>query len=117
MFTEIKDRTGAEAARGLILHTEVDADETPEDPEEFYDHQLVGLAVVTAAGDPVGELVEVVHGTAQDLLSVRARDGREILVPFVSELVPTVDLDGGQIVVEDRPGLLAPAVENEEGGA
>ncbi len=116
-FTEIKDRTGAEAARGLILHTEVDADETPEDPEEFYDHQLVGLAVVTAAGDPVGELVEVVHGTAQDLLSVRARDGREILVPFVSELVPTVDLDGGQIVVEDRPGLLAPAVENEEGGA
>jgi 16S rRNA processing protein RimM len=65
----------------------------------------------------VGELAEVVHRSAQDLLSIKAQDGREILVPFVSELVPQVDVAGGRVVVRDLPGLLTPAVEDEEGGA
>ncbi|HEU4514737.1 MAG TPA: ribosome maturation factor RimM [Nocardioidaceae bacterium] len=116
-FEEVAGRNVAEAVRGLLLAVEVDPDEKPEDPEEFYDHQLVGLRVVTADGAEVGELAEVVHGSAQDLLSVKAPDGREILVPFVSELVPEVDVAGGRVVVHDLPGLLAPAVEDEEGGA
>src|SRR5688500_10205369 len=116
-FAEIKDRNQAEAVRGLLLVATVDTAELPEDPEEFYDHQLVGLEVVTTDGRPVGELVEVLHSSAQELLSIRAEDGREILVPFVSALVPTVDVPGGRIVVEDLPGLLTPAVEDEEGGA
>jgi 16S rRNA processing protein RimM len=89
-----------------LLVVPVDPDERPDDPEEYYDHQLVGLAVVTPDGAPVGRLAEVVHGNAQDLLVVDV-DGREVLVPFVSALVPEVDLDGGRIVVDDRPGLLA----------
>jgi 16S rRNA processing protein RimM len=116
-FTEVGDRDVAEAVRGLLLAVEVDPEESPEDPEEFYDHQLVGLHVVTTDGEAVGELAEVVHGPAQDLLSVRAEDGREVLVPFVSELVPEVDVAGGRVVVRDRPGLIRPAVEDEEGGA
>jgi 16S rRNA processing protein RimM len=117
VFEEVPDRTVAESVRGLVLALDVDPSETPEDPEEFYDHQLVGLRVVTTTGEEVGELSEVVHGPAQDLLSVRAADGREVLVPFVAPLVPEVDLAGGRVVVEDVPGLLAPAVEDEEGGA
>jgi 16S rRNA processing protein RimM len=54
----------------------------------------------------VGELAEVVHGAAQDLLVVKVAD-REVMVPFVSELVPEVDLAGRRIVVDDRPGLLS----------
>lgn len=116
-FEEVTDRNRAEAVRGLLLAVEVDPDEVPEDPEEFYDHQLVGLRVVTPDGALVGVLAEVVHGPAQDLLSVTAEDGREVLVPFVAALVPEVDLAGGRVVVADVPGLLAPAVEDEEGGA
>ena len=107
-FAEINDRDQAEAARGLLLVTTIADGEVPEDPEEFYDHQLVGLRVVTLDGAHVGELSAVIHGAAQDLLSVTADDGREILVPFVTQLVPTVDVPGGRIVVEDRPGLLTP---------
>ena len=42
-FAEADDRTAAEALRGLSLVTDVDESDTPADPDEFYDHQLVGL--------------------------------------------------------------------------
>ena len=112
-FEEVIGRNQADAVRGLLLVTTIDQAETPEDPDEFYDHQLVGLHAVTTEGAAVGEVVEVVHGAAQDLLKIKAPDGREILVPFVLQLVPTVDVANNKIVVEDRPGLLAPVVEDE----
>jgi 16S rRNA processing protein RimM len=105
-FAELPDRTAAEAVRGLVLVTDVPADEHPEDPEEFYDHQLVGLAASTATGDPVGEVTEVLHGAAQDLLVIRTPAGGEVLVPFVSQLVPVVDVPAGRLEIADRPGLL-----------
>jgi 16S rRNA processing protein RimM len=104
-FEEIAGREAAEAARGTVLVVPIDPTERPEDPEEFYDHQLVGLGVVTTTGEAVGEVAEVVHGAAQDLLVVRVGD-RDVLVPFVSALVPEVDLVAGRIVVDDQPGLL-----------
>ena len=107
-FAELNDRTAAETVRGMTLVTDVDTAETPEDPAEFYDHQLVGLSVVTTDGASVGEVTEVLHGSGQDLLAVRAGDGRELLVPFVSALVPVVDVAGGRLEVADRPGLLTP---------
>ena len=113
-FDEIADRNAAEAARGIVLHALLPADATPEDPEEFYDHQLVGLAAYDVDGTPLGELVAVTHGAAQDLLTIRTTDGREALVPFVAALVPEVDLAGGRIVIADRPGLVAPYPDVDE---
>lgn len=107
-FEELADRNAAEAARGTVLHATLAADEVPEDPDEYYDHQLVGLAVVDLDGTVIGEVRAVVHGSAQDLLGVRTPDGRDALVPFVSALVPEVDLAAGRVVVADRPGLVAP---------
>ena len=106
-FAEVTDRSSAERLRGAFLVTDVGGEVT-EDPEEFYDHQLVGLTVETVEGTPSGTVAEVLHTTAQDLLVVR-RPGREdALVPFVTALVPEVDLGGGRVVVADRPGLLEP---------
>ena len=107
-FEELTDRNAAEAARGTVLFATIAHDETPEDPEEYYDHQLVGLDVVDVDGSPLGSVTTLVHGSAQDLLTVRTPDGRDALVPFVSALVPEVDLAAGRIVVADRPGLVTP---------
>jgi 16S rRNA processing protein RimM len=104
-FEEIADRTAAEAARGVELSCAIDPSERPEHPEEFYDHQLLGLRVETVAGEHVGELVRIEHGAAQDLLVIGTPE-REVLFPFVTPLVPEVDVLGGRIVVDDRPGLL-----------
>ncbi|WP_121192939.1 ribosome maturation factor RimM [Motilibacter peucedani] len=107
-FAGVDDRSAAEALRGTLLVVDIDEHESLDDPDEFYDHQLVGLAAVTVAGDPVGTVSDVLHLPAQDVLAITRPDGREVLVPFVSELVPAVDLDAGQVQVEPIGGLLDP---------
>jgi 16S rRNA processing protein RimM len=111
-FEELPDRTTAETARGVLLHASVAADESPDDPDEFYDHQLVGLAAHDPDGRALGEVTAVLHG-AQDLLQVRTPDGRDALVPFVAALVPEVDITGGRVVIADRPGLVTPLPEDD----
>jgi 16S rRNA processing protein RimM len=111
-FAEIADRTAAEAARGLVLRVAIDPDDSPEDPEEFYDHQLVGLAAYTTEGVAIGKVTEVIHTAGQDLLAIAAESG-EVLVPFVQALVPVVDLAAGRLEVADRPGLLTPLEDDE----
>jgi 16S rRNA processing protein RimM len=109
-FEEVPDREAAESARGILLFATVDVAESPGDPEEFYAHQLVGLAAYDEQGAHLGEVSALVRG-AQDLLTVRTPDGREALVPFVRALVPEVDLAGGRVVIADRPGLVTPLEE------
>lgn len=124
-FEGVDDRTAAESLRGLLLQVEVDPSEVPVDPEEFYDHQLVGLTVVDRSGARVGRVVDVVHG-AQDLLVVdrapvpdgavergaaRTETAVPAMVPFVHALVPEVDLASGRLVVDLPDGLLDLASE------
>jgi 16S rRNA processing protein RimM len=111
-FEEIPDRNAAEAARGIVLHASVPADATPDDPDEFYDHQLIGLTAYNLDGVTIGEVTGLVHG-AQDLLEIRATDGRATLVPFVKALVPEVDPVARRVVVADRPGLVTPLPEDD----
>ncbi len=107
-FAELDGRNEAEAARGIVLHADLPAGATPEDPDEFYDHQLIGLTAYDEHGAELGVLTAVAHGAAQDLLTIRTPDGRDTLVPFVAALVPEVDIAAGRIVVADRPGLVTP---------
>ena len=103
-FAEIGDRTAAEAMRNAML--ECDIRDDSDEPDAWYDHQLVGLAVHDPAGVLLGEVVAVQHLPVQDLLVVRRPSGQERLVPFVQALVPEVDVSGGRIVVAAPVGLL-----------
>lgn len=116
-FEELADRTAAEQARGLVLVTDVEPDEPPEDEGEYYDRQLVGLDVVTTDGTAAGRVVAVLHPAGQDLLEIETPGGSR-LVPFVEALVPEVDLAAGRLVVAEVPGLLTDAEPDEpdEGG-
>lgn len=107
-FAELADRTAAEQVKGLRLAVSVPASERPDDEEEFYDHQLVGLLALDDQRRRIGEVIEVVHGAAQELLLIKVDDtGEERLVPFVSALVPEVDLAAGCVVIAPVEGLLA----------
>lgn len=102
----IESREAAEELRGALLTVSSDDLEDLDDPEEFHDHQLVGLRVVLASGSDVGVVEEVLHSPAGELLSVRDLAGVERLVPFVSEIVPEVDVATGRVVVDPPEGLL-----------
>jgi 16S rRNA processing protein RimM len=101
----VTDRNGADALRGTLFL--VDAADLPpiDDPDEFYDHQLEGLRVRTAAGVDVGVVAEVLHTAAGELLSVKTDDDAEVLVPFVSAIVTSVSLTDG-VEIEPPDGLL-----------
>lgn len=102
-FAELSDRNAAEALRGVDLWAEGLPDDIADD--EFHDSALIGLAAVDAAGNRLGEVTGVQHNLAQDLLVLQTASGQR-LVPFVTELVPHVDLDTGQVVIAPIPGLL-----------
>jgi 16S rRNA processing protein RimM len=105
-FDGVGDRNAAEALRGLLLHVERAEDDTPDDPDEFYDSNLTGCGVELPDGTRVGEVADVLHLPGQDLLVVRAADDHEVLVPFVAAFVPVVDVHARRIVIDPPVGLL-----------
>lgn len=109
-FEDVPDRTAAESLVKAILWVDQDPDEVDE-PDAWYDHQLVGLDVVRD-GETVGVIDRLEHLPAQDLLVVRFED-REVLVPFVRALVPEVDVEGRRVVVTPPEGLFE-ALPDEE---
>jgi 16S rRNA processing protein RimM len=105
-FAGVDDRNVAEALRGQTLSIDVDPAELPEDPDEYYDHQLVGLNVALEDGSVIGVIGEVIHLPSQDLLSVKREGDTEVLIPFVMEFVPEIDLETKTVTITPPPGLL-----------
>ena len=131
-FAGITDRNQAEGLRGAWLTLDSAQAGSSDDPDEFHDHELIGLAVVTVSGEPVGRVTDVRH-FGQDLLVIQpagraeaapatagpatagpagpVRPGQAVqpdglLVPFVAAIVPEVDVAAGRLVIDPPPGLL-----------
>lgn len=108
LFREIADRTQAEAIQGAFLV--VPESLSPPLPEgSWWDHQLVGCAVETEGGRPLGELTEVIHTAANDVWVATDAEGRETLVPALRDVLLEVDVAAKRIVVREVPGLTVPA--------
>jgi 16S rRNA processing protein RimM len=108
-FEGVADRTDVESLRGAWLTVAAADIPPPEDPDEFHDHQLTGLTVVTLSGELVGTVTDVLHH-GQALLAVTPADGTtrraDVLVPFVAAIAVEVDLAGRRLVIDPPPGLL-----------
>ncbi|AKK03429.1 ribosome maturation factor RimM [Corynebacterium epidermidicanis] len=99
-FEEVPDRNAADSLRGTKFFAAPIYDED----EGYYDHELEGLTVLLD-GTPIGTVTGISHGPAQSLLEVRI-DDREVLIPFVEEIVPDIDLDEGTCTITPPEGLL-----------
>jgi len=110
-FEGVDDRTEAETLVKAILWVSQDVKELPEEPDAWYDHQLVGLSAVRD-GDQVGTVARVDHFPAQDLLAIKT-DAGEVLVPFVKAIVPEVDLAAGTVTLTPPPGLFEELPDEE----
>lgn len=101
----VEVREDVDALRNTLLLVPVADLPELEEPDSFYDHQLVGLSARLPDGTVVGEVAAVRH-EAQDLLVIRRPGAADALVPFVAAIVPTVDVAGGFLVVDPPEGLL-----------
>ncbi|HZE39053.1 MAG TPA: ribosome maturation factor RimM [Stackebrandtia sp.] len=105
-FEGVADRNVAEDLRGVLLCVDSGDVESPDDPEDFRDHDLVGMSVVDETGAVIGTVDRVDHAPAHDMLVVRRDGATPALIPFVHAMVPTVDVEAGRIEVSLPDGLL-----------
>ncbi|MDP5225576.1 MULTISPECIES: ribosome maturation factor RimM [Arthrobacter] len=113
-FASVADRNRAEELRGTYLF--VDTDELEEaDDDGWYEHELLGLDV-RVGEETVGTVAGLTTMPVQDLLVVKTTDGREVLVPFVEEIVPEIDLEDGYVLLTPPPGLLELNLDEKNDG-
>ena len=103
-FAGIADREAARQLRGVQLVIAAADRPALDDPDEFYDSELVGLAARTVDGAELGAVTDVVHAGGATYLVI-VMDGRDRLVPFVTAVVPTVDVEGGFVLIDPPDGL------------
>lgn len=110
-FEELPDRTAAESIVRAILWIDEDTVAASVEENAWYNHQLAGLDVFRD-GERIGSVKEVQHLPSQDLLIVATPAG-DVMVPFVSALVPEVDIEANRIVVTPPPGLFEELPEED----
>lgn len=112
-FEGVEDRTLAESLSRAILWVEHDPEARPSEDDAWFDHQLVGLDVVRD-DSVIGQIQRLDHLPAQDLLVVVTSGGDEVLLPFVKQFVPEVNVDEGFVRVTPPGGLFEPTDEEVE---
>ncbi|GEP10842.1 ribosome maturation factor RimM [Methylobacterium gnaphalii] len=106
----VSDRTGAETLTRVALYCERDKLGAPEDEDEFFAADLVGLEAVDAEGATIGTVVAVPNYGGGDLLEIRsAKGGATALLPFTKAFVPVLDVPNRRVVVDPPADFFAPA--------
>lgn len=102
-FEGIEDRNAADALRGLSIFLPYDSLETLQEGE-YYWEDLIGLSVVTEDGTPLGQ-IEGIFPTGSNDVYVCKEGGREILLPAIAEVIRSVDIQAGTVVVRLLKGM------------
>jgi 16S rRNA processing protein RimM len=95
----IATREEAERLNGLELY--VAREKLPAtDDDEYYHADLIGLAAVTSANEPIGRVVAIHNFGAGDIIEIAPLQGSTLLLPFTNAVAPSVDLAAGHVVIE-----------------
>ena len=107
-FKGIETRDDAEKLNGIELY--IAREKLPAtDDDEYYHADLIGLAAVNAANEPLGRVIAIHNFGAGDIIEIAPPKGATMLLPFTNAVVPTVDLAGGRVVIE-----LPPEIDGED---
>jgi 16S rRNA processing protein RimM len=97
-FANINDRNQIEKLRDTLMYSDIDIDAPGVDEDDYHVLQLIGCAAFLEAGEKFGEITDVINLPGQDLLAIATAKG-EVLIPFVRQLVPLVDLKNRRMTV------------------
>src|SRR4030088_2560825 len=99
MLKGVASREDAERLNGIELY--IARDKLPAtDENEYYHADLIGLAAVNAANEPLGRVIAIHNFGAGDIIEIAPAHGATILLPFTNAVVPSVDLAGGRVIIE-----------------
>lgn len=112
-FAEVEDRNHAERLNGRELFVDRSALPEPEESDEFYLDDLVGLAVETGSGAVVGTVVAFHDFGAGDIVEIKPPEGPTVMIPFSEAAVPEIDAERGVMIVEPFAAGLAEADTDE----
>jgi 16S rRNA processing protein RimM len=101
----ITTRDAADELRGAEVFIR-EEEAAPLDADEYFLHDIAGLAVFSADGTPIGTVREVLITGANDVLVIARNDQPDALVPMVREFVVELDLPGRRLVIQPIDGLL-----------
>ncbi len=94
----IATREEAERLNGVELY--IARDKLPAtDENEYYHADLIGLAAVNAANEPLGRVIAIHNFGAGDIIEIAPPQGATLLLPFTNAVVPSVDLAGGRVII------------------
>lgn len=111
-FKGVENRTAAEALNGLKLFVPREALPPPEDEEDFYHADLLGLSVRDREGREIGRVAALHDFGAGDVLDVALRAGGGVMIPFTRAAVPEVSVSGGFLRVDPVAAGLEEASED-----
>jgi 16S rRNA processing protein RimM len=95
----VATREEAERLNGVELY--IAREKLPATEEdEYYHADLIGLAAVTPANEPLGQIIAIHNFGAGDIIEIAPPHGATMLLPFTNAVVPTVDVAGGRVVIE-----------------
>jgi 16S rRNA processing protein RimM len=101
----VTSRTQAEKLRGQLVQIPIE-EAMPLPEGSYYLYQLLGLQVMTGAGQILGVVKDILETGANDVYVVQGEDQAEILLPAIPDVVKAIDLENGQMVVELLDGLI-----------
>ncbi len=105
-FENISDRNQIEKLRDTLMYSEVDVDAPGADEDDYHVLQLIGCEAFLDSGEKLGDVTDVINLPGQDLLAIASAAG-EVLIPFVHQLVPSVDIKNRRMTV------IPPAIATE----
>ncbi|WP_069803406.1 ribosome maturation factor RimM [Thermogemmatispora onikobensis] len=97
--------TAAEALRNCALQIPL-AELPPLPPDSYYQHDILNLRVLTLDGQEVGLITEIWLTGSNDVYAIRMRDGRQVLIPAIKEVIKEIDLVRRTMYIDPLPGML-----------
>ncbi|MBS7577594.1 MULTISPECIES: ribosome maturation factor RimM [unclassified Enterococcus] len=89
---------------GILKVEKSDGSELPEN--EYYYHQIIGLAVITTTGETIGRIKEILSPGANDVWVIARSGKKDALIPYIESVVKAIDLDENTVTIELMEGLI-----------
>lgn len=108
----IDDANAAETLRRLLLCIPV-SQLAKLPPDHYYQHDILGLRVLTSDGQVLGPVVDIIETGSNDVYVIKTAEGKQVLVPAIKAVVKQIDLAERTMLIDPLPGLLEPPMPDE----